>query len=192
LAHALRRLPYEESVHSVKPRPHQLTAEDLGITHFNEAEFREWWGLMDPRWLVCADVLRESSGLVIEISPHERAIGRRDGLEKCSDHNVDQWGRVYGVDVMPRWKGPQEGYPKMGRQVLRFFELAIDAGFSAIGYYPDWVNAKGKKSPGFHLGTRRNRRVRNPATWGRIKKPEGGYADMAALRALGLTEERLA
>lgn len=170
---------------------HHLSAQDLGLAHFTPTEFRGWWGWIDPRWLVCVDLLRESAGLIIDLSPVEGAIGRRRGAVSASDHNVDKWGRVYGVDVLPRWTDPAHGYPSIEKQAMTFFRSAIDCGFTAIGYYPDWFNAKGTHSPGFHLGTRRNRKPGDPATWGGLRDQAKGYQYVSAVAALKLTEPRI-
>jgi hypothetical protein len=173
-------------------RPHTFTPEDLGVTYFSPGEFNGWWPLIDPRWLVCADILREMSGLIIDVSPVDGAIGRRLGESSLTDHNVDRFGRVHAVDVLPRWLVATSNKITISRQAQRFSDIAQDVGFTAIGYYPDWRNAKGKKNPGFHLGTRRSRRVGSPATWGRLKNESGdGYTDITMAVALNVTESRL-
>lgn len=173
-------------------QPHTLTTNDLGITYFSPPEFGDWWSLMDPRWLVCADLLRERAGLIMRISPVKGAIGRHAGEDAQSDHNIDRWGRVYGVDVLPRWRVLGPGDKTMMAQVFRFFELATACGFSAIGYYPDWRDACGEHNPGFHLGTRRNRKAGNPATWGRLTLDDGAKQYVSFFAALQETQSRIA
>lgn len=174
-------------------RPHTFTPADLGVTYFTPEEFDGWWDLIDPRWLICADILRENSGLVIDVTPVPGGIGRRLGETSLSDHNVDRWGRVHAVDVLPRWLPESSSLSKISRQAIQFSRMAQEAGFTAIGYYPDWRNVKGRKSPGFHLGTRRDRLVGEPATWGRLKNADGeGYTDITMAVALSVTDSRLA
>lgn len=172
---------------------HDLSPADLGVRYFSIAELRGWWYDVDPRWLVCADLLREYSGLILEISPVKGAIGRHSGKDNMSDHNVDKWKRVYGIDVMPRFfQRRKKG--SMEEQAYEFFQHAQWCGFTAIGYYPDWCNAKGNPSPGFHLGTRRDRRPTNPATWGGLRKVKGKskYQYVSLIEALKETEKRIA
>jgi hypothetical protein len=146
---------------------------------------------MDPRWLVCADHLREFGGLILDLSPVEGAIGRHQGKKQESDHNVDRWGRVYGVDVLPRYLHPNFGNLSIQSQAYEFYRMARQCGFAAIGYYPDWHGAQGEAHPGFHLGTRRNRMAGFPATWGRLTLYDGSYEYVSIETALDITEEKI-
>lgn len=174
---------------------HDMTAADLGVVHFSEPEMRGWWFEIDPSWILRADLLREYAGLVIHVSPVEGAIGRRKGKDDTSDHNIDYWGRVYGLDVLPLYLTPGRDSGTIRDQAFNFMRIATQVGFTAIGYYPDWKNISGEPNPGFHLGTRRNRRPGNPATWGglRKKKDKGSRYDYIALiDAINQTSERIA
>lgn len=129
------------------------------LHHFTPAEFvreEDWWPLMSPRLLVLLDVFRYRWGDTVRISPHRRALGRRLGMESFSDHNVDQWGEVRGVDVLPR-------NFRTRTDARTAVELATRLGFTSIGVYPHWL-----PSPGLHLGVRADRNMGAPATWGAL------------------------
>lgn len=136
---------------------------DLNLRYFKPHEFRGWWDRMDPALLVLLDRFRarlsvltpDPGGVEVKVSPHPRAIGRHDGPEDDSKHNVDHWGRVLAVDVMPQ----------LGRQYRRnAVGIAIDTGFTGVGVYPDW-----EPHWGLHLDARPGREPGNPATWSGIK-----------------------
>lgn len=177
----------------MKLNEHTLSPEDLGIEYFSVAELRGWWYKTDPRWFICADMLREYSGLVIRISPVNGAIGRDQGADGKSDHNYTRWGRVFGIDTMPVFsRATEDG--SVESQAYTFYQQAQWCGFTSIGYYPDWKDADGSHSPGFHLGTRRDRRPGNPATWGGLRDLKGGskYKYTSIIDALHKTPERIA
>lgn len=44
-----------------------------------------------------------------------------------------------------------------------FYMLAVDTGFTGIGFYPDW-NPK----PGFHIDVRHDGKPGVPVTWGYV------------------------
>jgi len=132
---------------------------DLNLRYFKPHEFRGWWDSMGPDLLVLLDRFRASlsvltndpGGVPIIISPHPRAIGRHDGPDGTSQHNVDKWGEVRAVDVMPM----------LGRRHRRnAVGIAIDVGFTGVGVYPDW-----EPRWGLHLDTRHA----DLATWSGIK-----------------------
>lgn len=136
---------------------------DLTLRYFKPDEFRGWWDQMDPALLVLLDRLRarlapltpDAGGVPISISPHPRAIGRHDGPDGDSQHNIDRWGEVRAIDVMPH----------IGRQYRRnVVGIAIDVGFTGVGVYPDW-----EPRWGLHLDTRQDRKPGDPATWSGIR-----------------------
>lgn len=136
---------------------------DLTLRYFKPHEFRGWWDDMDPALLVLLDRFRarlapltpDPGGVVVRVSPHPRAIGRHDGAKGTSQHNIDRWGEVRAIDVMPM----------IGRQYRRnVVGIAIDVGFTGVGLYPDW-----NPSWGLHLDVRQDREQGKPATWSGIK-----------------------
>lgn len=141
-----------------------MVAGDL--QYFDRSEFirdgEQWFDLMSDKLLYAVDLLRyrwteyRQSDARIVISAHPLALGRRYGPDVVSDHNVDKWGKVYAMDVMP-------DYILTAEDVAAFKHLAIDSGITAIGFYRDWM-----PSPGFHLGMRPGRKYGEPATWGAV------------------------
>jgi len=120
----------------------------MKLHYFKRSEFRGYFDLMDKRLLVLLDTLRHISGTPISVSAHPRAIGRQDGN---SWHNYRKHGHIYAIDVMPYDK------PKY------VLSIAMDLGFTGIGYYPDW-----NPRAGLHLDTRTNEDPEYPALWGGI------------------------
>lgn len=131
------------------------------LYHFDAKEFGEWYGDMSVRLLVMLDVLRHWVGSPISISPVKGALGRNQGLNSESAHNVDRWGEVLAADVFI--KGVY-----LRSQADAVVEAAKKIGFTGIGVYPDWVNAKGETQVGFHFDVRPTRDPNNPAAWGRV------------------------
>lgn len=138
-----------------------------------EGEYTDWWALMSPRLLVLTDVFRFQWGASVTISPHHRALGRRLGVDGSeSDHNVDRWGEVRGLDCFP------EGM-RTRADAERALEIARSIGFTSLGLYPDW-----HPSPGLHLGVRKANRPGNPATWGAIGHPQAYTSLVVALEQM--------
>lgn len=131
------------------------------LYHFSPGEFTragaEWFSAMSPRLLVMLDLLRFRWGRPIHISKHPRAVGRHDG-ESDSQHNFDKWGEVRAVDVQPANIHNRD-------DAYRFYLMAVELGFTGIGFYPQWA-----LTPGFHLDVREPRRPGYPATWGVIAR----------------------
>lgn len=125
-----------------------------------------WYDQMDPRLLVLLDVARFQWDKPIAISAHPEAIGRQLG-DSLSDHNIDRWGKVMGIDVMPEGINTTE-------DARAFRLLARDLGFTAIGFYPHW-----KPRPGFHLGVRADREMGKPAEWGFVRVNEKSVAQVS-------------
>lgn len=127
------------------------------LMHFATHEFvrgeEEWWSRTSPRLLVLLDLFREHWSAPVVISPHHRAIGRHDGT---SQHNVERWGEVRAVDIMP------DGLDDRRHEAVT---LARRVGFTGIGLYPDW-----QPSAGLHLDVRIDRVPGNPAMWGGVRR----------------------
>lgn len=149
----------------------------IELQYFEAAEFREWADKMSPRLLVKLDILRYRIGSPIIISQHPAALGRYSGPSE-SDHNYEKWGEVRAVDCFV------SGVYKMD-QACTVIADAYEVGITAIGVYPEWINAHGEKQVGFHLGDRPARRMGAPATWGYVG---GRFVAMnEALRAMNGT-----
>jgi len=127
----------------------------IEMQHFTPDEFREWGRDMSPHLLALLDEFRDRLGHPVAISPHPKALGRHHGPQGTSQHNVDRWGEVRAVDVMP----------KIGRRFRRLaFDIAKETGFTGIGVYPDW-----EPRWGMHLDVRDDREPGDPAVWSGIK-----------------------
>jgi len=133
------------------------------LYHFQPWEFirgqESWISRMDHRLLVMLDLLRYRWGKRISISGHPAAVGRYKG-SSLSQHNVEHWGTVRAVDIMPDGLETHE-------DVYAFFLLATEIGFTGIGFYPDW-----KPTPGFHVDVRYDIKPGFPTTWGYIGTAE--------------------
>lgn len=132
------------------------------LRYFHPDEFGEWLPFMSVRLLVMLDVLRHMWGQPIRVSPAKGALGRRLG-ERASQHNVDRWKEVRAIDVMPQGIDSED-------QAHVFYMLALDIGFTGVGFYPDW-----RPSPGFHLDVREDRKPGDAATWGGVATPAGQH-----------------
>ena len=96
----------------------------MQLRYFSQDEFGEWWPYMSTELLSRLDEFRSRLGVSVMISPAEGAIGRHGGLS-TSQHNVDMWGEVRAVDVMPK-----------GVTLAHAYEVAKAVGFTGIGLYP--------------------------------------------------------
>jgi len=139
----------------------------IDLEYFEPWEFdltpvggEDWWDRMSPELLRLLDRVRERHGSMVEISPHPRALGRY-GQHVSSDHAFDLWKEVRAADVFPAMAQTPESAD-------RFLNICIEAGVSAIGVYPHWVNRHGSRQTGFHIGYRPDR-TGNPARWGVIR-----------------------
>ena len=141
------------------------------LSRFSESEFRGWFGDMSPVLLSKLDDFAQYWGGPVIISPHPDALGRHDGPEGLSQHNVDKWGEVRAVDVFP--KHPNGNYVDdlAGRQ--KMLAVAKRAGFTGIGIYTD-------TQPGnmIHLDVRDDRTVLNRAMWSRV---DGNYGEIRSV-----------
>lgn len=144
-------------------------------------EFGDWAEMMHPALVFALDVLRDTLGSPVVISPVPGALGRRMG-RSTSLHNVDWHGLVYAADVLlPMAWGAAEG-----------FEAARDLRlFSGVGVYPFW-----KPRAGLHLDVRHLSAVNpskgatplRPATWGAVRGAGGRQEYVSAAAALARFE----
>ena len=156
-----------------------FTVDDLTLYHFVRSEFgptdhrdEDWWEWMDPRLLVSLDVFRGMWGAPVNVSEHAQALGRHNGPENHSDHNVDRRCYVRGVDVFPQGLTTEA-------DALRAMECATQAGFSSFGLYPHWL-----AGPGLHLGSRPERSPATPALWGAVNNEQGEQTYVSLHEAL--------
>jgi hypothetical protein len=116
----------------------------------------QWWDQMSPRLLVMIDILRYRHGALIEVSQHDRAIGRQLGTDNGSQHNIDRHGEVRAIDLMFPHVKTQADAERLVRQ-------AKECGFTGIGIGPFWT-----PHFGMHLDCRHERQPGTPATWGYV------------------------
>lgn len=133
----------------------------IELENFNPGEFRYWWARMSPHLTIRLDILRYRLGRPIHISANPMAIGRNNGPIGMSDHNVDKWGEVRGVDVFVEGVTTKD-------QAMRVVRVANELGFTAIGVYPEWRNNIGENQVGFHFGYRPRCKMGDPDTWGQV------------------------
>ena len=129
--------------------------------HFDAEEFREWSDDMSPRLVTMLDILRFHIGRPIEISKSSYALGREQGRDQMSEHNIDRWGEVLAVDCFVTGV-----YRRAQAEAVAHEAEAI--GFTGIGVYSDTHNNEGLPQVMFHLGVRPNELMGAPATWGRV------------------------
>jgi hypothetical protein len=136
----------------------------MTLHYFHPDEFvshgRDWLPDISPSLLVRLDILRHQWGRRITVSPAFGAIGRV-AAGSNSQHNIEKWGEVRAIDIMPA------GIATMGN-AHDFYLLCLDLGFTGIGFYPHW-----KPNPGFHLDVRQDRKPGDPATWGGVAGESG-------------------
>lgn len=121
----------------------------INLKHFKPEEFRGWFDRMNPALLHQLDEFREQLGAPVIISPAHGAIGRHQGETGKSQHNIDRYGEVRAIDVMPQTDDMRHA-----------FNVAMRVGFHGIGVYPDW-----RPHWGLHLDMRKDRPPQNPALW---------------------------
>ena len=149
--------------------------------YFAAREFGVWANRVHPALLFALDVLRDTLGSPVVISPAAGSLGRRLG-GSSSLHNVDVFGMVYAADVLlPMAWGVAEGF-----EAARNVRL-----FSGIGVYPFW-----KPRPGLHVDVRHLSAVNptkgatplKPATWGAVRGAGGRQEYVSAAAALARFE----
>lgn len=132
------------------------------LKNFKREEFRrqahkdgpyiDWYELIAIEVLTNLQILRDYWGQPIYISKAPGAVGRQDNTK--SYHNFDKWGEVRALDVqVDLWNAVA---------ALEFRRLALQAGFTGVGFYPMW-----EPRPGFHLDNRPRKKARD---WGALKK----------------------
>ena len=129
--------------------------------YFTQEEFRDWAEDMSPRLVTMLDILRFHIGRPIEISKSSYALGREQGRDQMSEHNIDRWGEVLAVDCFVTGV-----YRRAQAEAVAHEAEAI--GFTGIGVYSDTHNNYGEEQVMFHLGVRPNELMGAPATWGRV------------------------
>lgn len=148
---------------------------------FSAREFGAWVNRVHPALLLALDVLRDTLGSPVVISPAVGSLGRRLGGSR-SLHNVDVHGMVLAADVLlPMAWGVGDGF-----DAARNLRL-----FSGIGVYPFW-----KPRPGLHLDVRHLSAVNpskgatplRPATWGVVRGAGGRREYVSAAAALARLE----
>lgn len=131
------------------------------LKHFDRWEFGKWWGDMRPELLRAVDEFRDSWGMPFIIrfrwdGPDVAGrLGRHQGPDGTSDHNIDRHGEVRAIDCFPLGMDTRQ-------DMERAVALAERCGINAIGVYPHW-----KPSPGLHLGQRPE--SSRTAHWGGIR-----------------------
>ncbi len=139
---------------------------DPHLTYFGDHEFVrdgvQWMPLMASDLLVKLDVWRHMIGRKVRVSPHPRAIGRKDG-DSQSTHNIEFWGKVLGIDVIPEYVKDQD-------DAWELYDIAFRVGFTGIGFYPHWRDENGDYVSGYHLDVRRSRRPGDSANWGFVRR----------------------
>lgn len=148
------------------------TATRPDLKHFTPSEFGLWWPLMNAELLTKLDAFREAWGAPVKISPASGGIGRHQGSDGTSQHNIDKWGEVRAVDVFPLVEVRPGEYRYMNSQAdrARAFNTAKQVGFRGIGLYTD-------TTPGnmLHVDTRDADRV---ATWSRVAGNYRGISEV--------------
>lgn len=143
-----------------------------------------WYSQCHPRLLVLLDVFRMLTGPCI-ISPHPKAIGRREGTDNGKSgfdaHNIDKHGKVMGIDVFPTLHPKAynlEGTPveDLNVDVIadEWIYTASSIGIGAVGLYPQWTY-KGESRPGLHLDIRPDAVPGSPVMWGFV---DGVFVDI--------------
>lgn len=139
-------------------------SEECQLRYFKPHEFGDWWGKLDMDLLQKLDNLRDLWSKPIIISPALGGIGRHDGPDGTSMHNIDKWGKVRALDLFPMVPNAGGGFRYMRRLDDRWkiFEMARKVGFTGIGLYTD-------TQPGnmIHVD---NRSINGVALWSRINK----------------------
>lgn len=138
------------------------------LAYFDAAEFRGWYGKMDRELLERIDEFRGRWGFPVIISPAAGAIGRHLGPSGASYHNVDRYGSVMALDVMPKVVSGQLVRGCTVAELHGAYQLAVKCGFTGIGVYPDW-----QPYPGLHLDVRPGRSAGDPATWSGLHTAAG-------------------
>jgi len=123
--------------------------------YFKPSEFGGWYEQLNPDLLAAMNRFRELWGAPVLVSQADGAVGRRLGADNTSQHNIDHWGHVNGVDMFPAGMNTPDDMRRAQR-------LATQAGFTGIGLYTD------TSRPMLHGDVRSNKSVGSPALWSRV------------------------
>ncbi len=141
------------------------------LSHFSSNEFQGYYDQVSPKLLIMIDTFRDRWGHPVYISPASGAVGRHNGDSDTSQHNLDKWGEVRALDLMPT----VDGRSMTAADAERAVSLAKEIGFTGIGVYSDtspyWL---------LHVDVREDRLSGSPATWGRIAGIYTGLAEVLA------------
>jgi len=108
------------------------------LDHFTASEFGVWYPLMNADLLTKLDLFRKLWGAPVVISSAEGGIGRHDGEDGTSQHNVDRLGEVRAIDVFPKVQTASGyRYIETGEELKRAYQIALEVGFEGIGVYTD-------------------------------------------------------
>lgn len=152
----------------------------VALRYFEDDEFRGQKGKLSPELLAKLDEFRARLGYPVRISPADGAMARRQGEDSTSQHNLDRWGEVRAIDVMPTpldGAGNPRAMTKAEAEEAK--RVAEAVGFTGIGVYPGWA-----PFPGLHLDVRPYSMTGAtlPDTWAGVPEPGGGQ-DYIALDA---------
>ena len=159
------------------------------MRYFSKSEFLRrdinWYYYLSEELKEGMDLFREYWGSPVDISKSKFSLGRNNGPDGTSQHNVDRDGVLRAVDLMPRGLYTRE-------DMERAIECAHKAGATGIGVYPQWRvwSPMGlKKRPGVHIDYRVDRTASNPALWGAVrdnglKSPQRYTSQLEALEKM--------
>ena len=139
------------------------------MRYFSPNEFirnnTQWLDFCDPKLLEYLDEFRHQWGSPVSISASPFALGRHQGPDGRSQHNVDKDGILRAADIMPTNINSKE-------DMERAVALAEYVGFNGIGIYPHW-----QPRVGLHVDVRPNR-----ARWAGIRNRETGIQTYISLQ----------
>lgn len=118
------------------------------MEYFGKEEFHGFYDKLSTSLKIRLDFLRLIIDECVYLSNIPGGIGRTTGN---SQHNYEWLGEIRAVD----------GYIPDDVSFKEFYDAAIKAGFSGIGFYTGW--ASGRR--GFHLDVREDRSSDDPALW---------------------------
>jgi len=127
---------------------------------------------VDPKLLVIIGKWETLTGCTAKASPAKGAIGRHKGKSSVTRHNIDRYGTVMAMDIMPI---------NCSYNPELWLVSAQKAGAGGVGFYPNWRKS-GKIHPGIHLDSRPQKYKKLPTTW--IDRGHGKnhrYGDIAGL-----------
>ncbi|WP_445354179.1 hypothetical protein ACJJI5_12380 [Microbulbifer sp. EKSA008] len=138
------------------------------LKYFKPSEFGVWYPFMSAELLLRIDSFREKWGAPVVISDADGALGRHDGEDGTSQHNIDKWGEVRAVDFFPMTASGR--YINTPKQLARAYQVAVAVGFTGVGVYTD-------TQPGFMLHGDVRPIDNGHASWSRIN---GNYYGVTA------------